>query len=51
MVTHEMIIADSLKTIHQVILRGIDVSIEHLPGFILDGFTDGKTQKGYLLET
>jgi len=48
MVAHEMILAESLKTIHQVLSRGIDVSIEHLPGFILDGFTDEKTRKGYL---
>jgi len=48
MVAHEMIIADSLKTIHQVISRGIDVSIEYLPGFIQDGFKDGGIRRGYL---
>jgi hemerythrin-like domain-containing protein len=48
MVAHEMILADSLKTIHQIISRGIDVSIEHLPGFILDGFKDDRTRQGYL---
>jgi hypothetical protein len=30
-----MILADSLKTIHQIISRGIELSIERLPSFIL----------------
>ena len=48
MAAHEMIIANSFKRIHQIISRGIDVSIEHLPGFIQEGFKDERTRQGFL---
>jgi len=48
MVAHEMIIANSFKSIHKIISRGIDVSIERLPGFIQDGFKGDRIRQGYL---
>lgn len=47
MYNHEIQLIDYFLAIHQIISRGVNVSLDRIDGFIQNGFAEDVNQKGY----
>ena len=48
MVEHDVLLVDYFLAIHQIITRGVNVSLDRVDDFIQNGFSEDALKKGYL---